>query len=208
MSENDIFRGRKKGRYISSEQSAKGSSDTISFFKELITLLSGALLVFAFLIRIVVVSGPSMNATLLDGDYIILLSNTFYKSPKAGDVIVASKRSFDNGEPIIKRVIATEGQRVDIDFENGIVYVDGNALTEPYINAPTNLYEGVSFPLTVEDGCLFVMGDNRNKSKDSRSPDIGLIDRREVIGKALFLVFPGKENAESSRDFARIGGIN
>lgn len=208
MSDKNIAGVGNARRFVANEKTGKNASDTILFFKELIALLCGALLIFAFLFRVVVVSGPSMNATLLNGDYIILLSNTFYKDPKAGDVIVASKHSFDDGEPIIKRVIATEGQQVDIDFENGIVYVDGNAIKEPYINAPTNLYEGVSFPLTVEEGCLFVMGDNRNKSKDSRSPDIGLIDRREVIGKALFLVFPGKENVESTRDFGRIGGIN
>ena len=71
--------------------------------------------------------------------------------PKVGDIVVATKSSYKDGEPIIKRVIATEGQVVDIDFETGIVYVDGIALYEPYTNTPTNLYEGVTFPVTVKN---------------------------------------------------------
>ena len=153
----------------------------------------------------VVVSGPSMDETLNDGDYLLLINNAFYNDYKRGDIIVASKDSYHDGEPIIKRVIATEGQEVDIDFNLGVVYVDGVALDEPYINTPTNLDEGVSFPLIVDDGHLFVMGDNRNHSKDSRSPEIGLIDRREVLGKAIFLIFPGLDSGK--REFDRIGVI-
>ena len=94
---------------------------------------------------------------------------------------------------------------MDIDFEKGIVYVDGKALDEPYVNTPTNLYEGVSFPLTVKENCVFVMGDNRNDSKDSRSSEIGQIDRRELLGKALFLVVPGVTEDVGEREFDRIG---
>ena len=148
-----------------------------------------------------------MRQTLLDGDYLLLLSNTFYKEPQRGDIVVISKKSFDNGKPIVKRVIATEGQTVDIDFTQGIVYVDGMALEEPYINSPTYLDEGVAFPLTVADGCIFVLGDNRGISRDSRSPDIGLIDKREVLGKALYLIFPGTDEGQQPQDFSRTGAI-
>jgi signal peptidase I len=73
------------------------------------------------------------------------------------------------------------------------------------VNTPTNLYEGVNFPLIVEEGCVFVMGDNRNDSKDSRSPEIGQIDCREILGKALFLALPGVDAETRKRDFGRIG---
>ena len=96
---------------------------------------------------------------------------------------------------------------MDIDFENGIVYVDGEALEEDYINCLTTYAEGVSFPLTVEDNCIFVLGDNRGVSKDSRSPDIGQIDKREVLGKAIYLMLPGTHNGEFFRDNSRIGAI-
>ena len=176
----------------------------LSYLHDLTYLVAGVLLVFSLLFRVVVVSGPSMNNTLVDGDWLLLLSNTFYKDPQYGDVIVASKDSFDDGKPIIKRVIATEGQEVDIDFINGIVYVDGTALDEPYTLTPTNLNEGIVFPLTVDEGCVFAMGDNRNVSKDSRSTEIGQIDCREILGKAVFLFFPGK-NDSGSLEFNRIG---
>lgn len=177
----------------------------LAYLHDLVCLLAGILLVFSLLFRVVVVSGASMNDTLVHGDWILLLGNGLYGEPKYGDIIVASKDSFKNGEPIIKRVIATEGQTVDIDFNAGIVYVDGVALEEPYTLTPTNLMEGVSFPLTVDEGCIFVMGDNRNESRDSRSDMIGLIDCREVLGKAIFLIFPGMDDDHPEREFGRIG---
>ena len=148
-----------------------------------------------------------MKMTLLDGDYLLLLSNVFYKDPQAGDVVVASKKSFDNGKPIVKRVIAREGQIVDIDFEAGIVYVDGKALDEKYTNTATNMDEGMEFPLAVEKGTVFVMGDNRNHSKDSRSPEIGLVDKREILGKVFYLILPGTEAGNYNRVYSRIGAV-
>ena len=180
----------------------------LMYLHDLAYLLAGLILVFLLLFRVVVVSGTSMNSTLLDGDYLLLLSSTFYQDPQYGDIIVASKESFDNGAPIVKRVIATEGQVVDIDFIKGVVYVDGVALDEPYTLTPTTVSEGMRFPLTVEEGCLFVMGDNRNGSKDSRHPEIGLVDKREVLGKVFFLFVPGTNEGEVPQDFGRIGVVN
>ena len=108
---------------------------------------------------------------------------------------------------IVKRIIATEGQTVDIDFDAGVVYVDGQALEEDYIREPTYLDEGLEFPITVPEGCLFLLGDNRNNSMDSRYPDLGPVDVRCVIGKAVVLVFPGKTAETGKRDFGRIGGL-
>ena len=180
----------------------------LSYLHDLTYLLTGILLVFLLLFRVVVVSGSSMKNTLVDGDYILLLNSVFYTNPQAGDIIVASKQSFEDGEPIIKRVIATEGQTVKIIREENAVeakvYVDGVLLDEPYIATPTtNEY----YCVTVDEGCVFVMGDNRQWSRDSRSGDIGQIDRREILGKALFLFIPGTDKNSSPRDFERIGGL-
>ena len=192
-------------RYMANRQN---NGEFLTYLRDIVFLIAGILLVFSLLFRVVVVSGPSMNQTLIDGDYILLLNNVFYGEPKHGDVIVACKESYDDGAPIIKRVIATEGQTVDIDFLEGIVYVDGVALVETYVNTPTNQREGIEFPLVVDEGCIFVMGDNRNISKDSRSSEIGLIDTREILGKALFVFFPGNDGGDAVRDFSRIGVVN
>ena len=191
-------------------KSRKGSQNStlLMYLHDFVTWLVAILLVFLLVLRVVVVSGPSMNATLVHGDYLLLINNIWYSEPKQGDIIVAAKDSFKNGEPIIKRVIATEGQWVDIDFELGIVYVNGTALEEPYTNTPTNMYEGIDFPLQVDKGCLFVLGDNRNASKDSRSIEIGLIDTREILGKAIFLFLPGKDPVTEKIQFDRIGALS
>ena len=107
--------------------------EALSYVHDMVVLIAVIVVVFLLLFRVVVVSGQSMNNTLLDGDYLLLISNLFYREPQQGDIIVASKGSFDNGAPIVKRVIATEGQVVDIDFEKGIVTVNGESLDEPYI---------------------------------------------------------------------------
>ena len=193
----------------SAQKDNLSTKDTVLLYlHDFVFWLTGILLVFLLLFRVMVVSGPSMNQTLVHGDYLLLLNNVFYAEPKQGDIIVAAKDSFKDGEPIIKRVIATEGQWVDIDFEKGIVSVNGTPLDEPYTNTPTNLYEGVQFPLLVAEGCIFVMGDNRNESKDSRSPEIGQIDKREVLGKAFFLFLPGLDPVTESRNFSRIGALS
>lgn len=197
---------RKGGRYVK-KNAAGVQNNVLAYLHDLVYLLAGILLLLLLLFRVVIVSGPSMNDTLVHGDYLILLNNVLYGEPKQGDIIVASKDSFKDGEPIIKRVIATEGQEVDIDFTAGVVYVDGMPLEEDYIKSLTTLQEGMNFPLVVDEGCIFVMGDNRGVSKDSRNPAIGLIDTREVLGRAVFLVFPGKNPTTETRKFSRIGAL-
>ena len=189
------------------EKKMNWKESVMLYLHDAVYLLITVLLLFLLVFRIIVVSGDSMKMTLVDGDYLILLNNIFYHEPERGDIVVISKQSFDNGAPIVKRVIATEGQYVDIDFENGIVYVDGTALEEVYINNPTNHNWGSKFPLVVEENCIFALGDNRAVSRDSRDPVIGQIDKREVLGKALFLFLPGTDKAQSPRDYGRIGVI-
>ena len=197
------------------DRKAQGwQKNVLLYLHDFVNLVAILVVVSLLFVRVVVVSGTSMTNTLKDGDYLLVLSNTFYKEPKQGDIIVASKDSFDDGAPIVKRVIATEGQTVDIDFEAGIVYVDGAALYEPYTKTATNVQEGMTFPLTVDEGCIFVLGDNRNGSRDSRYPDIGLIHTQEVLGKVFFLFLPGTNGQNGygqpnePRDFSRIGVVD
>ena len=166
----------------------------------------GGVLPFTFVIRLIGVDGHSMVPTLQDGDRLLVLNAMLDNDYEYGDIVVLRKDTFLE-EPIVKRVIATEGQTVDIDFVSGAVYVDGELLEEDYINEPTYVEEGTEFPLTVPEGSIFVMGDNRNHSSDSRSSDLGTVDTRYVIGKAVFLLFPGADEATGQRDFGRIGPI-
>ena len=166
-----------------------------------------AVLAFTFCVRIVGVSGGSMRETLQNGDMLVVLSSLFCGGYRQGDIVIAAKAEFENGEPIVKRVIAVEGQIVDVDFVNGVVTVDGEALSEPYIREETHLTEGMQFPLIVPEGCVFLMGDNRNDSRDSRDPTLGPVDTRCLIGRAMFLIVPGKTAGVSEREWSRIGPL-
>ncbi len=198
---------RENGRRQQPGRGRQPGQGLLAYVHDLIYILAAVMVVFLLFFRVVVVSGSSMYDTLVDGDYLLLVGNLFSGTLKQGDIVVASKSSFREGEPIVKRVIATEGQTVDIDFLAGVVYVDGVALEEDYTYTPTNLSEGTAFPLTVEEGHVFLMGDNRNRSQDSRSTEIGQVDCREIMGKAIFLVFPGTNEGQDARDFHRIGGF-
>ncbi len=153
----------------------------------LVTALVACILIFLFVGQVIGVEGGSMYPTLHDKDKVII-SNLLY-TPKQGDVVVLTKKAFGE-EAIVKRVIATEGQTVDIDFDEGVVTVDGVELIEPYINELTHKYYDLSFPLTVEEGCVFVMGDNRNHSTDSRYSVIGCVDTRCILGKVYMILLP------------------
>ena len=190
------------------EEPLDWKKSVMTYLHDVVYLLSVMVVTLLLVFRVVVVSGSSMYDTLKHGDYLLLLSNVFYRQPEQGDIVVISKESFDNGSPIVKRIIATEGQIVDIDFETGTVFVDGEPLDEPYAYTPTTTAGGVQFPLEVFDGFVFVMGDNRNGSRDSRFPEIGLIDRREILGKAIYLVLPGSGAYGDELDYSRIGAIS
>lgn len=182
--------------------------NVLLYVHDLMCMLLVVMLLFLVVFRVILVTGDSMFTTLWDGDYLLLVSNLFCGDPEPGDIVVISKQSFDHGSPIVKRVIAIQGQTVDIDFESGTVYVDGQALREPYIHNETTNEEGTQFPLTVAENCVFVLGDNRAVSLDSRSPQIGQIDRREVLGKALFLMIPGTHHGQLLPDYSRIGAVH
>jgi signal peptidase I len=161
-------------------------------------------LVFTFVIRMMGVEGPSMIPTLQEGDRLLVLNSLICGDYQRGDIVIARKTSLSQ-EPIVKRVIALGGQTVDIDFESGAVYVDSEKLEEDYVNDLTYTEEGVEFPLTLGENEVFLMGDNRNHSTDSRDTRLGPVDRSFLIGKAVFLVFPGRDSLTLERDFSRIG---
>jgi signal peptidase I len=148
------------------------------------------LLVFLFFVfRPIKVNGSSMLPTLEDKQQLIVaVNNGFFNSIKKKDIVVVTQPN-DEGRCLVKRVIATGGQTVNIDFVSGEVFVDGELQKEDYVKTPTTLSEGVQFPCFVPDGYLFVMGDNRNGSRDSRDPGIGMIDVR-YASKVAFRFWP------------------
>lgn len=157
--------------------------------RTLATVLAALILIFTFVVRIIMVSGPSMENTLQNGDAMVVWSLGY--TPKQGDVVVLTQPLYQD-DSIVKRVIATGGQTVDIDYDANTVSVDGVVLQEDYIKEAMRVpsYGTVNSHITVPEGCLFVMGDNRNESADSRYPTIGIIDQRCVIGKAVAVIFP------------------
>ncbi len=161
-------------------------------------------LVFTFIFRMATVSGRSMENTLLPDDRIV--SSTLFYSVECGDIIIINadnsvlldennnvKYGAGLGKQIVKRVIATGGQTVDIDFEKGTVSVDGNILNEEYITGLTHLDEGAftgQYPITIPEGYCFVLGDNRGISKDSRSLEVGLIPEEKIAGEVIMVISP------------------
>ena len=188
------------------KQTAKGR-DLYEWVQSLVGSVLVVVAIFTFVIRMMGVDGHSMLNTLQHGDRLLVVNSMLYHDYKYGDIVILRKNGVFDDDPIVKRVIAVEGQTVDIDFAEGIVYVDGEALEEEYIREPTYTAEGTEFPLTVPEGSIFVMGDNRNGSSDSRDYRLGTVDTRYVIGKAAFLIFPGPDYETEKRDFKRIGVI-
>jgi signal peptidase I len=144
-------------------------------------------ILFTFLFRAVGVDGTSMVPTLNDGDWVAISGINF--QPRRGDIVVVTQPN-EVHEPLIKRIIAVGGDIIDIDFLNREVAVNGTVIEEPYISEPTSRKFDVVFPLAVPEGFVFVMGDNRNNSKDSRASGIGLIDERYILGTTRFRLYP------------------
>ena len=210
------------------EIEARRYRDSYEWIQSLITALITCVLLFSFGVKFIEVKGTSMKDTLQNGDK-MLVSSLFYK-PKAGDVVVFKKDEYDPNKALVKRVIATEGQEINIDFDAGIVYVDNVAVNEEYIvktggapgtvtdidydnhivtlvdykngspyeievdfsNALTRTKLDFIGPKTVPEGCVFVMGDNRNMSTDSRKTEIGMVDTRLILGKVYWVLFPAE----------------
>lgn len=193
--------------------------ETYTMLHDLVSVLAGVTILFVFFFRLVGVDGSSMYPTLVDRDYLVLESNFLYRRVDAGDIVVltAEEEAGFSG-PIVKRVIATGGQTVDIDFEAGVVYVDGEALEEDYAFEPTyRSYQeaglGLEYPVTVPEGSVFVMGDNRNHSADSRYAPLGCVEQSRILGRVLLVAVPGRQTNEEGdivggRNFRRIGAVS
>jgi len=190
------------------------AQELLEWLDVLVVAVVIVVIVFSLFFRVASIEGESMLNTLIGanpnagtpGDKVIITN--FAYTPEYGDIVVISRNAKNSTEaqdasqgPIIKRVIAVGGQWVNIDFETATVYVDGKPLNEPYISSPTNTNLDVQFPVYVPEGYVFVLGDNRQNSLDSRSSMIGengLIDNRYILGRAIFRIFP----------FDRIGRID
>lgn len=184
--------------------------DILDMIESAIAVILVVVMFFTYIIRIAVVDGKSMSPTLETDDKLIVRSIGY--TPEDGDVVVINNEKThlisESGKVvegdglekvIVKRIIAKGGQTIDIDFENGIVTVDGRQLDEKYISEPTTRDEyAFTYPLTVPEGYVFVMGDNRNLSMDSRHPEIGLVPEESIVGEAVFRFYP----------FGKFGGID
>ena len=171
---------------------AKGVKTLYEWLEEIVIALTLVILVFTFLFRVVTVTGESMLPNFVEGQKLIVTN--LGHSVEQGTVVVITNVL---NEPIIKRVIATEGQTVDIDYETGVVYVDGEAVDETQFGLengittrPYSTLEAMVFPQTVPEGCVFVLGDNRSVSKDSRYTEGGMVDTRHILGEAVFTLYP------------------
>lgn len=163
-------------------RSARGLFEWLELF---VWVIGITLLIFSVFLRVAVVDGDSMQSTLHSGDTLLLCD--FGYTPEKGDIIVFQVAGSDHSHPVVKRVIATEGDTVDIDFDGWAVSVNGEALEESYVTKADSAMErgNIAFPLTVPKGCVFVLGDNRNASWDSRYSAVGCVDTRAILGKVL-----------------------
>ncbi|MDE6782011.1 MAG: signal peptidase I [Ruminococcus sp.] len=178
--------------------------EIVAFIEMIIITLFMMTMIFTYVLRVATVNGDSMKNTLISGDR--LITTAFCNSPKQGDIVIIYAADAvtlnDDGsldvrkglrKTLVKRVIAVEGQTVGIDFERGAVYVDGKMLDESYITGLTHMDEGAftgQYPVEVPEGYVFVMGDNRQVSKDSRSSELGFVAVENIIGKVLLRISP------------------
>lgn len=184
------------------EPQTSGLDDICDLIESVLVSVFVVLMLFTFVFKIATVEGDSMKQTLHDGDRLILSDINY--TPSNGDIVIinawdahlfgadgAVTTADGLNKRVVKRIIATAGQVLDIDFETGTVTVDGAVLDEPYINNLTTRDDrAFSYPITVPDGYVYVLGDNRGVSKDSRHPSVGLVAEEDIVGKVLLRVYP------------------
>ncbi len=163
----------------------KSLQNLYDFASVLVTAVLAVAVIFTFIFKISAVDGSSMNNTLYDGDKVIITARDW--NVENGDIVVISQPNIYE-KVLIKRVIATEEQTVVVNAAEGQVIVDGEVLDEPYIAETTRVQGNMTYPIIVPKGKVFVMGDNRNASTDSRDKFVGLIDTRYIVGEAVYRV--------------------
>lgn len=187
---NEVNKGKKRRRSYEPRtihlKKSNGTNNLYEWVSALVYAVAVVVIILTFFLRLIDVSGPSMKNTLYSGDKVIITN--FMYTPADGDIVVISHGA-EYSKPIIKRVIATEGEKLSINFKTGEVKVNDKVLDEPYIIGSTHSESG-DIPSVIPKGKIFVMGDNREDSLDSRSREIGLIDVDDVIGRARFVLFP------------------
>ncbi|MBQ2815800.1 MAG: signal peptidase I [Clostridia bacterium] len=174
------------------------AGELLEWLDSIVISAIAVVLLFTFVFKIVGIVGESMTNTLMEGDKVLVYSYNY--TPKVGDIVVISRNASNIYEDessehdrIIKRVIATEGQTVDIN-DSGLVSVNGVEIADTYVRDYAKTFKkDVQFPHVVKDGCVFVLGDNRLNSLDSRSSGIGDVDIRYILGKAICRILPFSE---------------
>ena len=193
--------------------------ETFTVLHDLVYILAVVTIVFVFFFRLNGVDGSSMFPTFVNHDYLVLESNFLYRNVERGDIVVLEPpEEAGFAGPLVKRVVATGGDTVDIDFDLGIVYINGEAIEEDYIFEPTyrsyrEIGMGLEYPVTVPEGSVFVMGDNRNHSNDSRYAPLGCVEQSRILGRVLLVLIPGRQTNEEGtivggRDLGRIGAVS
>ena len=210
MNENEIESVGEDAEYTiekkkpAAHEKSKARMELYDWMQCVVSAILFGIFIFVFIGRTIGVEGESMMQTLHWNDRVIV-SNLFY-TPKNGDIIIFRASDSFGDTPLVKRVIAVAGQTIDINFDTGQVFVDGELLNEPYINMQTHRRLNFTGPYTVPEGCVFVMGDNRDNSTDSRDSRVGPVDTRKIIGKVLFLLIPGSDRT-TPRDWSRFGAV-